>query len=115
MKRLTGIICMIFLYMMAGTLTVYAEDRSVEGGAGITFEGAYPEETKKEESTGGGKSGYTKTSLPQTGQDMGMLLPAAGCAVLILGCWWSVARYRGFDCREENVSVSELFQDYNTL
>lgn len=97
------IFCIFFLCMMAGTLTVYADDRDVDSGAGISFEGSI-EATETPQTTGTpggtgktGGSGTTtgsKSSLPQTGQETNMLLPATGCMMLILIGWCFVEKNR---------------------
>jgi len=107
MKKLTGIFCVVFLYMMAGTLIVYADDRSFESGAGITFEGSYPEEPKDAGTSKGSKSAVSKMSLPQTGQEASMVLPAAGCAVLILVCWWGAEKHKGYRLQRGKVPLSD--------
>jgi len=107
MRKLTGIFCVVFLYIMAGTLTVYTDDRSVESGAGITFEDRYPEEPQDAGTLKGSKPAVSKTSLPQTGQEASMVLPAAGCAVLILVCWWSAEKHRGYRLQRGNVPLSD--------
>jgi len=99
MKKLKTNVCMLLLCMMVSTLTVYADDRSFDGGGGITFEGSadieptptsspqeptptsLPQETDKPSDKG--TASGSKSSLPQTGQKADGVLPAAGCAILI--------------------------------
>lgn len=100
MKRLAGIFCIISLFIITGTLAVYAEDGTVDSGAGITFEGSYPEEPeepeKPEEQAPRQTSESIKSSLPQTGQGTSMVLPIAGGAILIIVSWYRVRYVKKF-------------------
>lgn len=116
MKKLNRIFYMLFLCMMVSTLTVYADDRSFDGGGGVTFEGSMdvtvtPTPGSTPQDTGGTKDKDTassgKSSLPQTGQRANQVLPAAGCGVLLLVCWWSAEKYRGHKQQRKKVPVSD--------
>ncbi|MGL6197566.1 MAG: hypothetical protein ACRC3H_01405 [Lachnospiraceae bacterium] len=97
MKRLAGMFCIIILFIITGTLAVYAEDGTVESGAGITFEGTYPEEPEEpEEQAPRQTSESIKASLPQTGQGTRMVLPIAGGAILIIVSWCQVRYVKKF-------------------
>jgi len=85
MKKIVLMSCMIFLCLLHNTVTARADDGVYDTGAGITFEGEMPAEEKPPEKAASKPSGG-KTSLPQTGQESSMFLPAAGGILLILMC-----------------------------
>lgn len=113
MKKLKGMLSIIFLFIAAGALTVQASDRDFNTGAGIKFEGAIEteEETKETEAetketeakatekstdkTDTGTPSSSKPSLPQTGQDSGFILQAVGVSLLLLIYWWTVGKNKG--------------------
>lgn len=112
MKRFSKTICMIFLCVLVGTLTVNADDRDVNSGSGITFTGDTEKETEKSsenvdkpntdkpntDKPNTDKPSTTdssKPSLPQTGQESGLILQAAGVIMLILAGGWTVVKNRG--------------------
>lgn len=123
MKKLKGMCCIIFLYMMAGTLTVHADDNSFNTGAGITFEGSMETEKPTEKSTekterpmdkSTDSVGSSKPSLPQTGQESGLVLQTAGVIILLLVCWWTVVKSREKAMMSPERNRAGLSEDYGT-
>jgi len=113
MKKLKTSFCILFLCMMVNTLTVYAEDREVGIGGGITFKGSAdigpapspPQNTDKISNNG--------PSLPQTGQKSDMVLPSAGCGILLFAGWLVLVKNDEIVYKEVYINNIKILEEKN--